>query len=399
MKKIVNDKRGLGINKVLDYALVILIVAIVIGSLVMAFKDRFGIYLPTIHTTDKRTVLPEISDSLWQESLGKECTLIGWIDSKGGNYIYELYSDGKEFRDVKIKGVVIYHTKDRVVGNNNGVSIQIDQDVIDKYKDKTDKESKFVIDLNNAYVLDNYFLCGSTSGEDLPDEEVITEKPDVKVQEKTMLCEGEGENSFKGTCEWWNCDTGEISKGRVDCFYGYSCCLKVEVVPEANNVESYTTTTNLKSFRKLNKEELDSYFSYKKRSDLSILSDAIIQSAKDNGIDPYYVFSHFVHETGWGTSKIWKEKNNPFGIGAYDKCPFDCALKFDSKEEGIKEGVKWIRDRYLCEKGESTKCKYPSDNLKEMNVKYASDKNWATKITNNMNGLNDYVIENRGVVA
>ena len=395
MRKLIADKKGIETEKLIKYIIVFAVVGIVFFTLGKIYLNKYWSYLPGFQSSDKRTELPEISDELWEDSVNKPCTLIGWIDSNGGNYIYELYFDGKELRNFIVKDGVIYFYG-TPVGNTGGNQIEINAVNLELYGNPTKKEIKYLSEINGAQILEGFFLCGEDAGEDLPveNEKPIVERPVVVAPQKDTC------SSLGGECEWWSCSDGEVSKGRVDCNYGFSCCVKNLDVNMENNVVSYSTTTNLKSFRKLSKEELDSYLLSKPKtkerdpSELIKYSDVIIKSAKDNNIDPYYVFSHFVHETGWGTSRIWNVKNNPFGIGAYDKSPFEKAYSFDSKEEGIQQGVKWIRERYLCEKGESDRCKHPSDNLNEMNIYYATDKLWASKITNTMNGLNSYVLKN-----
>ena len=48
-----------------------------------------------------------------------------------------------------------------------------------------------------------------------------------------------------------------------------------------------------------------------------------------NGI---FLASMAIHESGWGSSKIAKDKKNLFGFGAYDRIPYDSAVTFATYE-------------------------------------------------------------------
>ena len=372
-----------------------------------------------------------ISKEVRDKAIEKNCLLVGEI--RDGN-IFEFY----KVKDVPKIRETNYYMKDNEIWKdvtwpffNKKIGVITEDDKYGKvavieYDVIKGLDSKNLLSwMHYSYILNNKYFCKK---ENIKIPEVVEPpKPIEPTEKKCGDCVfNAGWTGLWGSCGeveeiipepiepgekctdcgdgFWNrCDEKECESIIENCVFiplgltgWWGDCRKGEedVVPEGSNVKLYTTTTNLKSFRMLSKEELDAYLSYREKSDLLEYSEVIIQSAIDNGIDPYYVFSHFVHETGWGTSTIWKEKNNPFGIGAYDKCPLECAKTFESKEEGIQEGVKWIRDRYLCEKGESDKCKYSSNNLKEMNIYYATDKEWASKITNIINNLNSYVLEN-----
>lgn len=157
-----------------------------------------------------------------------------------------------------------------------------------------------------------------------------------------------------------------------------------------NKVSSNTDSASLvnlpiNKYRELSKEDLDNFFDLKKHPELKKLSSTFIESAKENNIDPYYLVSHFALETGWGTSRIWKEKYNGFGISAYDDSPYTSALEFKSEEEGIAAGAKWIAGNYLHAANDDYR---KSKTLAEMNRYYATDKEWQYKIAYNMDSLN-----------
>ena len=57
-----------------------------------------------------------------------------------------------------------------------------------------------------------------------------------------------------------------------------------------------------------------------------------------------------IHESGWGSSKIAKDKKNLFGFGAYDRSPYDSAVTFATYEEGIETVAKYLVKNYINEK-------------------------------------------------
>ena len=61
----------------------------------------------------------------------------------------------------------------------------------------------------------------------------------------------------------------------------------------------------------------------------------IYQGAVDAGVNPAFMLALAIHEAAWGTSRIAKDKNNLFGYGAYDSCPYDCAVTYSSIQDGI----------------------------------------------------------------
>jgi flagellum-specific peptidoglycan hydrolase FlgJ len=125
-------------------------------------------------------------------------------------------------------------------------------------------------------------------------------------------------------------------------------------------------------------------------SPLINLGPAFVAIGKELNINPIYIAAHAAQESAWGTSRLAKNKNNLFGWGAYDKAPYDSALTFRTKEEGIKYAMGKIKSLYLTQGGKH----YYGANLAGMNVRYSTDKCtttkkqcWATKIADIMNTL------------
>lgn len=81
--------------------------------------------------------------------------------------------------------------------------------------------------------------------------------------------------------------------------------------------------------------------------------EEFLEASAQADLDPRYLVAHAANETGWGTSRICKDKNNYFGIGAFNHDPYNKAYTFDSAKSGIIEGAKWISRNYT-QKGQNT---------------------------------------------
>jgi len=120
-----------------------------------------------------------------------------------------------------------------------------------------------------------------------------------------------------------------------------------------------------------------------KDTGLEGLGEAFVNAESKYHINAYYLIAHAAWESGWGTSKLAKNKNNLFGFVAYDKTAYSSADSFKTKEECINVVAKFISENYLEENGDY----YNGPTLKGMNIKYASDKHWAKGIAETMEGL------------
>jgi beta-N-acetylglucosaminidase len=89
-------------------------------------------------------------------------------------------------------------------------------------------------------------------------------------------------------------------------------------------------------------------------------------------LNALYLAAHAAWETGWGESRIFKDKNNLFGYGAYDNSPYESAYTFATPQDCVFYAANKIKDNYLTEGGPY----YNGPTLKGMNVKYATDQNW-----------------------
>lgn len=118
-----------------------------------------------------------------------------------------------------------------------------------------------------------------------------------------------------------------------------------------------------------------------KDTNLKGLGDAFASAELVYGINSIFLISLAMHESGHGTSKLAKNKNNLFGYQAYDRDPYNSAKKFSEVEEGIFTVAGALKANYLTKGGKYFK----GYGIVDINHYYASDKNWnnAIKATGN----------------
>ena len=161
------------------------------------------------------------------------------------------------------------------------------------------------------------------------------------------------------------------------------------------NFENFTVE-NPFLFRDLRKpsnytaEELDKVYSLMNIKGSRLAGKgAIFKEAEERyQINALYLIAHSALESSWGRSQIAKDKNNFFGIGAYDTTPYDSAKSFDDVDKGILGAAKWIRENYI-DNGRT----YLGNKSSGMNVLYASDPYWGEKIASIMMRINSQLGE------
>ena len=156
------------------------------------------------------------------------------------------------------------------------------------------------------------------------------------------------------------------------------------------NFESFTVE-NPFIFRDLRKptnytaEELNKVYSLMniQGSRLAGKGEVFKEAEKRYQVNALYLMAHSALESAWGRSQIAKDKNNFFGIAAYDTTPYDSAKSFDNVDKGILGAAKWIRENYIDE-GRT----HLGNKSSGMNVLYASDPYWGEKIASIMMTIN-----------
>lgn len=108
---------------------------------------------------------------------------------------------------------------------------------------------------------------------------------------------------------------------------------------------------------------------------------------KQYGINGIFLAAVAIHESGWGGSTIANNKNNLFGYGAYDRNPYESSYQFNSYAEGIDLVARVFVKYYLNPAGtkiydgnKAAGTYYNGPTLSGVNVRYATDKNWANGV-------------------
>ena len=155
---------------------------------------------------------------------------------------------------------------------------------------------------------------------------------------------------------------------------------------EGFNLENPFLFKDLTEATNYSAEDLDKVFSLL-NIDNSLLENkgATFKEAEEHyHINALYLLAHSALESDWGRSKIAKDKNNFFGITAYDTTPYLSAKTFDDVDKGILGASKWIKENYI-DKGRT----FLGNKASGMNVEYASDPYWGEKIASVMMKINE----------
>lgn len=118
----------------------------------------------------------------------------------------------------------------------------------------------------------------------------------------------------------------------------------------------------LTSFVTPTSKELNSWIYEQGNGDtnFSNKADIFLTASNKSKLDPVYLVAHSATESAWGKADL--NKNNYFGIGAYNNSEFKSARTFsDGLKNGITEGSLWISKNYV-NKGQNTitKFEYPT---------------------------------------
>ena len=155
---------------------------------------------------------------------------------------------------------------------------------------------------------------------------------------------------------------------------------------EGFNLENPFLFKDLTEVTNYSAEDLDKVFSLL-NIDNSLLENkgSTFKEAEEHyHINALYLLAHSALESDWGRSKIAKDKNNFFGITAYDTTPYLSAKTFDDVDKGILGASKWIKENYI-DRGRT----FLGNKSSGMNVEYASDPYWGEKIASVMMKINE----------
>lgn len=104
------------------------------------------------------------------------------------------------------------------------------------------------------------------------------------------------------------------------------------------------------------------------------IEDAVVEIEEAYDINAIFTLALAAHESGWGTSYLARDRNNLFGICAYDS-NVGAASGYSSKAECVRSWGSIIYNEYFAH-GRTT--------LSSINDIYASDTTWASQVASTM---------------
>ena len=123
-------------------------------------------------------------------------------------------------------------------------------------------------------------------------------------------------------------------------------------------------------------------------------AEAFFNAEKKYNVNGMFIAAIGINESGWGTSNIALTKKNLFGYGAYDRDPYNSSYTFENYEDGIDLVTKVMAKYYLNPAGtkifgdEMASGKYYNGpTIAAVNMRYASDTEWAKKVYSYMEYL------------
>lgn len=189
-------------------------------------------------------------------------------------------------------------------------------------------------------------------------------------------------------------------EGYIQCKYLTSSTVTPGIV-EANRRQKIKMTLNkdiaLNKSTKLTLEDYKKILignSSDKNNVLADNAEVFYNMDKTYNMNGVFLASIAIHESGWGTSTISKDKKNLFGYGAYDSSPYASSFSFETYAEGIELVAKALVKYYINEQGtpiyeeeEAKGSYYNGPTVEAVNIRYASDKNWHNKVYSYMEYL------------
>ena len=116
-------------------------------------------------------------------------------------------------------------------------------------------------------------------------------------------------------------------------------------------------------------------------------AEAFFNAEQKYNVNGLFIAAIGINESAWGTSNIAQTKKNLFGYGAYDRDPYNSSYTFENYEDGIDLVTKVMAKYYLNPAGtkiygdEMASGKYYNGpTIAAVNMRYASDTEWAKKV-------------------
>lgn len=123
---------------------------------------------------------------------------------------------------------------------------------------------------------------------------------------------------------------------------------------------------------------------------LSGLENDFREAGLEVGVNPILLMAMAKHETGNGTSELFKNKRNLFGFNAVDHDPYNQATDFKDERESIFTVAKHLKNEYLDKNGKF----YNGISTDGIGTLYATDPDWSKKVDWMMIEVANAMIEN-----
>lgn len=210
----------------------------------------------------------------------------------------------------------------------------------------------------------------------------------------SYLTEGVHYYSFDGGIYLYNSLTSMLDDYRND---SYS-----RSINSSNPNYAYYLYLPSKSVSRVTASELDSQIT-NSSSKLYGQGKYFKEAEREYGMNALSAFATAKNESANGTSNIAMNKNNVFGYGASDSCPYNCAYSYSSVRDSIMDYAKNGLSSYMIASAKFYFGTHSGNKGSGRNVKYASDPLWGEKqasyafTTDKKNNLRDYKANTIGV--
>ena len=153
-----------------------------------------------------------------------------------------------------------------------------------------------------------------------------------------------------------------------------------------NPYYNYYQYLPLRSKTNITADELTTYINNKASSAISKMNNIgsnLVKYQKQYGVNALLIIGLAALESNWGKSNIAINKNNIFGIGAFDTDPYNNAYPFNSVDDCIKEFMSnYMSKGYLNTNYSNFRGGYLGDKASGIFVRYSSDPYEGEKIGN-----------------
>ena len=274
-------------------------------------------------------------------------------------------------------------------GVNNGVSFANQQTVVKEIKEEKVEEPKEVVVEEPVIVdtkIDNKDLIViSKSGlnvrkDAFKDAEIVAVYPFA-----TRLTV----DTIKG--DWYKTDKGYIYKDYAIDFNeaidtGKITETDLEIYDRLNSSESTKElNVGVTGISNLTLKDIKAFTS--KYPGLRGIEEAAIRAEYEYGINAFTTVAVAALESGFGNSKIAKDKNNLYGMNAQDHNPYNLAYSYKSKYNSTMDFAR-VLSKFYIDKGLTT--------LSTIQKKYSSDSNWDTKVSKIRSQIYSIAMSERG---